>query len=215
MEEKRFLYVLFLVTPFGKGKLIRTVTGYHYNHTGLSFSPELKYFYSFARHYKKTPFYGGFTRESVLRYNNNGKIAKIKICAVPVSEENYRNAKKEIREIESRREEYLYNFVSAVAFPFGKSVKVKKSYTCVEFVLSMVRKYANVPELGKEGFLTIKDFCEILDPYTVYEGSIEKFFAGANWEGDIFPEEKSVFCYCKKTFLNNLELFRRFIKNEK
>ena len=93
MEEKRFFYVALLVTPFGTGTLIRTVTGFPYNHMGISFSPEMKNFYSFARYYKKQPFYAGFVKESVLRYNNNGKIAKIKVCAVPVTEENYQKAK--------------------------------------------------------------------------------------------------------------------------
>ena len=215
MEEKRFLYVLFLLTPFGTGKLIRTVTGYPYNHTGISFSPELKYFYSFARYYRKTPFYAGFTRESVLRYDQNGKIAKIKICAVPVSEENYQNAKKQIEDIKSNADEHIYNFISAAAFPFRKTVKVKKSYTCVEFVLSMVRKYSDIPELKEEKFLSIEDFCEMLDSYKIYEGSIEKFFDGADWEEDSFTEKKSTFYRWKAAIKNNIMLFRRFIKNER
>ena len=75
-------------------------------------------------------------KESVLRYNNNGKIAKIKVCAVPVSEENYNNAKKHIEDITEHSEEYIYNLISVITFPFRKSVKIKKSYTCIEFVLS-------------------------------------------------------------------------------
>ena len=211
MEEK-FFYVAFLLTPFGTGKLIRTVTGFPYNHTGISFSPEMKYFYSFARYYKKAPFYAGFVKESALRYNNNGKIAKIKICAVPVTEENYRKAKEEVEKIKKSSGEYIYNMASAITFPFRKSVKAEKAYTCIEFVLSMLKKYAEVPGLSEEKFISIKDFCEILGPYTVYEGSIEKFFEKADWEGDPFLEEKSRFSCIKGTFLNNLELFRRIVK---
>ena len=215
MEEKRFLYVLFLLTPFGTGKLVRIVTGYPYCHSGISFSPELKYFYSFSRYYLKTPFYAGFTMESVLRYDQNGKTAKIKICAVPVSEENYQNAKKQIEDMKRHADEYIYNFISAVAFPFRKTVKVKNSYTCVEFVLSMVRKYSDIPELKEEKFLSIEDFCEMLDSYKIYEGDIEKFFEGANWEEDHFAEEKSIFHRWKAAIKNNIKLLRRFIKNEK
>ena len=214
MEEKRFLYVLFLITPFGTGKLIRTVTGFSYNHMGIAFSPEIKYFYSFARYNKKTPFFAGFTKESALRYNNNGKIAKVKICAVPVSEENYQEAKKYLDYIKDHADDYIYNFASAVSFPFRKRVIIKKSYTCAEFVLSMLRRFSDVPGLREEKFLSIKETCEILDPYTVYEGSIEKFFEGADWEGDAFLEEKSVYSCWKDTFLNILRMFRRLIKNE-
>ena len=150
-----------------------------------------------------------------MRYDQNGKTAKIKICAVPVSEENYQNAKKQIEEMKSNADEYIYNFISAVAFPFRKTVKVKKSYTCVEFVLSMVRKYSDLPELKEEKFLSIEDFCEMLDSYKIYEGDIEKFFAGADWKEDAFIEEKSIFYRWKAAIKNNLVLFRRFIKNEK
>ena len=156
MEEKRFLYVLFLLTPFGTGKLIRTVTGFPYNHTGLAFSSEIKYFYSFARYHKKAPFYAGFTKESVLRYNNKGKIAKIKVCALPVSEENYQGAKKHLDNIKAHADEYIYNMISATTFPFRKSVPIKKSYTCIEFVLSMLKKYSDIPELKEEKFLLNK-----------------------------------------------------------
>ena len=215
MEEQKFLYIIFLVTPFGTGKIIRMVTGFPYNHTGISFSSELKYFYSFARHYKKAPFYGGFAKESVLRYNNNGKIAKIKICKVPVSEQNFQNAKKYVDSVKEHSDEYIYNLISAVAFPLRKNIRIKKAYTCIEFVLGILRKYADVPELENTGFLSVKEFCERLDPYAVYEGSIEKFFEGADWEGDTFPEEKSAFSCWKDTFRNNLTLLFRFIKNEK
>lgn len=212
MEEQRFFYIAFLLTPFGTGKIIRTVTGFPYNHTGISFSPEMKYFYSFARYYKKAPFYAGFVKESVLRYNNNGKIAKIKVCAVPVSEENYNNAKKHIEDIKEHSGEYIYNLISVITFPFRKSVKIKKSYTCIEFVLSMLRKFSELPEIKNEKFLSIKEFCEILEPYTVYEGSIEKFFGGADWEGDPFTEEKSGAFLFKKTVSRNAKLIKRFIK---
>ena len=93
MEEKRFFYVAFLSTPYKMGEFIRKMTGFPYNHTAISLSSKMKYLYSFSRHYKNAPFYGGFTKESVLRYRKKDNFAKIKICAVPVSEENYQKAK--------------------------------------------------------------------------------------------------------------------------
>ena len=125
MEEKRFIYVAFLSTPYRIGKLIRRVTGFPYNHTAVSLSPEMRYLYSFSRHYKNAPFYGGFTKESVLRYRKKDIFARIKICAVPVSEENYQKAKKRLDIFANHSEEHIYNMISAACFPFKTRVKIK------------------------------------------------------------------------------------------
>ncbi|MBQ5322017.1 MAG: hypothetical protein J6J07_01065, partial [Oscillospiraceae bacterium] len=188
MEEKRFFYVAFLSTPYKMGEFIRKMTGFPYNHTAISLSPKMKYLYSFSRHYKNAPFYGGFTKESVLRYRKKDIFAKIKICAVPVSEENYQKAKKRLEFFANHSEEYIYNMISAVCFPFKTRVKIKNSFTCVEFVLSMLEKYAEIPVLKNKKFCSIKELSALLEDYKIYEGSAEKFIENACWEGDTFPQ---------------------------
>ena len=215
MEEKRFFYVAFLSTPYKMGEFIRKMTGFPYNHTAISLSPKMKYLYSFSRHYKNAPFYGGFTKESVLRYRKNDNFARIKICAVPVSEENYQKAKKRLEFFANHSEEHIYNMISAVCFPFKTRVRIKHSYTCVEFVLSMLEKYAEIPVLKNKKFCSIKELSALLEDYKIYEGSTEKFIENACWEGDTFPQEKGKWFYWKKTALNNGKLVYRFAKREK
>ena len=215
MEEKRFFYVAFLSTPYKMGEFIRKMTGFPYNHTAISLSPKMKYLYSFSRHYKNAPFYGGFTKESVLRYRKKDNFAKIKICAVPVSEENYQKAKKRLEFFANHSEEHIYNMISAVCFPFKTRVRIKHSYTCVEFVLSMLEKYSEVPVLKNKKFCSIKELSALLEDYKIYEGSAEKFIENACWEGDTFPQEKGKWFYWKKTALNNGKLVYRFVKREK
>ncbi|MBP1569778.1 MAG: hypothetical protein J6C34_07830 [Oscillospiraceae bacterium] len=215
MEEKRFFYVAFLSTPYKMGEFIRKMTGFPYNHTAISLSPKMKYLYSFSRHYKNAPFYGGFTKESVLRYRKKDIFAKIKICAVPVSEENYQKAKKRLEFFANHSEEYIYNMISAACFPFKTRVKIKNSFTCVEFVLSMLEKYAEIPVLKNKKFCSIKELSALLEDYKIYEGSAEKFIENACWEGDTFPQEKGKWFYWKKTALNNGKLVYRFVKREK
>ena len=215
MEEKRFFYVAFLSTPYKMGEFIRKMTGFPYNHTAISLSPKMKYLYSFSRHYKNAPFYGGFTKESVLRYRKKDNFAKIKICAVPVSEENYQKAKKRLEFFANHSEEYIYNMISAACFPFKTRVRIKHSYTCVEFVLSMLEKYAEIPVLKNKKFCSIKELSALLEDYKIYEGSAEKFIENACWEGDTFPQEKGKWFYWKKTALNNGKLVYRFVKREK
>ncbi len=215
MEEKRFFYVAFLSTPYKMGEFIRKMTGFTYNHTAISLSPKMKYLYSFSRHYKNAPFYGGFTKESVLRYRKKDNFARIKICAVPVSEENYQKAKKRLEFFANHSEEHIYNMISAACFPFKTRVRIKHSYTCVEFVLSMLEKYSEVPVLKNKKFCSIKELSALLEDYKIYEESAEKFIENACWEGDTFPQEKGKWFYWKKTALNNGKLVYRFAKREK
>ena len=215
MEEKRFFYVAFLSTPYKMGEFIRKMTGFPYNHTAISLSPKMKYLYSFSRHYKNAPFYGGFTKESVLRYQKKDNFARIKICAVPVSEENYQKAKKRLEFFANHSEEHIYNMISAACFPFKTRVKIKNSFTCVEFVLSMLEKYVEIPVLKNKKFCSIKELSALLEDYKIYEGSAEKFIENACWEGDTFPQEKGKWFYWKKTALNNGKLVYRFAKREK
>ncbi|MBQ7875060.1 MAG: hypothetical protein IJ306_07900 [Oscillospiraceae bacterium] len=214
MAEQRYLYIVFLSTPYRTGSFIRAVTRFPYNHMGISLSPKFRYFYSFSRHYKAAPFYGGFTKESILRYRYNGKTATMKICAVPVSEENYQEAKKRLEFLESHSEAFVYNMLSAMCFPFRINVRVDRSYTCAEFVLSMLRKYSDIPVLKECKFCSIKEACEILEPYKIFEGSAGAYLKNADWFGDTFPEEMGTWFYTKKTFYNNGRLAYRFVKGK-
>ena len=215
MPEQRYIYVVLFSTPFRTGKFIRAVTRYPYNHSAISLSPKMEYVWSFARHYKAAAFYAGFTKESFLRYNQNGNIATIKICAVPISEENYSDLKKHIEFLENQGDEMIYNLISAAGFPFRKRIRIRNSYTCIEFVLSMLKKYADIPVLKERDFCTIKELSDILDGYRIYEGSAEKFIEKAHWCGDKFDEKKGFPFYFKKTVSNNAKLLCRFIKGEK
>ena len=215
MEEQKYLYVVFEKTTLRTGKFIRRVTGFPYNHTGISVSPDIKPIYSFSRRYKDAPFYGGFVQESPLRLESNGKFAKIMISAVPLSEENFAAAKSRIEFLSENSEEYIYNMISAACFPFKKRVAIEKAYTCVEFVLSMLKEYSEIAVLKTKDFCSIRELYEILLPYKIYEGSAEKFLSGASWEKDSFSEKQSVFFYIRKTAGNNLKLVKRFIKTGK
>ena len=79
-----YIYVVFSSTPYKIGKTIRMLTGEKYNHVSISLDAELTQMYSFARRYYKTPFYGGFVKESLSRYQLNQNKATIKICKMGV-----------------------------------------------------------------------------------------------------------------------------------
>lgn len=212
MENGKFIYVVFEKTTLGMGKFIRAATGFPYNHAAISLSPEIETMFSFSRRYKSAPFYGGFTAESPLRFKGKTETAKIMICRIPIPEEKFAAAKNRLESLSEHSEEYIYNMISAALFPFGKSVKIKKSFTCAEFVLDFLKKYTEISEIEERNFCSIRELCEILLPYKIYEGSAEKFLSGAEWGKDLFLEKKKTVFYFLKTAENNAELLKRFIK---
>lgn len=211
MEEKH-IYVVFEKTTLGMGKFIRAVTKFPYNHVGISFSEDIGTIYSFSRIYKKAPFYGGFAAESPLRLKNGKRKGKIKICAVPVSEEDFSKAEKYISDLSEKRSRYIYNMVSAMLFPFKVRAEIADSFTCGEFVINMLENFTDIKSFEKSGFCSIRELSGILEPYKIYEGSGEKFLYAADWGTDTFAEKKSAFFLFEKTLENNFELLKRLIK---
>ncbi len=214
MSNRKYIYVVFTSTPYKTGIFIRAVTRYPYNHVSVSLDPEIRTFYSYSRHYKNTPFYGGFVRESILRYQNDGKTAFIKVCALPVTEKRFEKAEKYIKYLEKNSGDLVYNMFSAALFPLEKEVKIKGSFTCVAFAVNFIKKFAFVPFIYKDKFYSIKALASKLERFTVYEGSAGKFIAGADWNGDTFPEEKGRWFGIKKTVGNNKKLVEKLIKGE-
>ncbi len=202
----KYIYVGILSSPFKMGKFIRAVTGFPYNHSVISFEEDIKTSYSFARRYKDFPFYGGFIKESILRYSDKGKAA---IYKIPVSEEQYAAIKAKVEELFSDKEEHIYNLISAAFFVFGKTVSIKNAHTCTEFVLSMLKKYSDISVLKTKDFCSIKEFYTLLEPYKIYEGSTEPLQQNASWEGDSFLEEIGFFEGAGKTLKMAFELLKR------
>lgn len=164
------LYIVFSSTPYKMGRLVRHVTGDVYNHVSISLDRDLRQMYSFARRYYKTPFYGGFVRESVSRYIREGKTTQVCICSIPVTDEQFENLAAQLLDMEENKEHYLYNHLSAVASVFGRTAKREDSYTCVEFCTDVLREVGIALDLDR--YYTIGQLHSILEPNTVYTGPL-------------------------------------------
>lgn len=167
MQNKN-LYVVFSATPLKMGSMIRSVTGEKYNHISLSFDPELKTMYSFARHYKKAALYGGLVRETPARYRHNGKTADVFVCALPITEREESVIKNRVREMLSAPQSCHYNMFSAATSVFSHRVFIKNCYTCVEFIVHILSRI--VPEICETEFYSVEDVRQILKGYEIYSG---------------------------------------------
>lgn len=185
MKQKK-LYVVFSATPLKIGSMIRTVTREKYNHVAISFDPCLRNLYSYARYYKKTPFYGGFVKEKASRYMHQNKIAEIYVCAIPITYKQCRLIKEKLYYMIENYRRYRYNMFSAAAAPFSKRVFVPGCFTCVEFVISILSEI--MPEISANRFYSIEDLRQILIDYGMYKGpfpNILNHFVDENYEKQI------------------------------
>ncbi len=173
----KHVYIVFSATPYTIGRLIRRFTGEDYNHVSIALDRDLQQMYSFARRYYRTPFYGGFVRESRARYHVNGIPSQIKICSLEVSPEDHRQLAQRLEQMYQRREEFLYNHLSVVTIPFHRLVHLKDAAVCTEFVAGQLHKLGM--DIDPKKYYSVGTLEKLLQDHTVYSGD-----APAAPEGD-------------------------------
>lgn len=167
-----YLYMVFSATPYRMGRAIRMLTGETYNHVSVALDEDLTQMYSFARRYYRTPFYGGFVRETKSRYHLGRKSAQICLCKVPVHPEQYEAITQTLLEMHQKEDQYLYNHLSVWTALFHRPVKVKNAYTCVEFCNEILNLAGMHTPAGK--YQSLGSLWKLLQPYAVYTGPIPK-----------------------------------------
>ena len=177
------IYVIFSSTDLKIGKMIRIVTRNHYNHCSISFRDDLSRFYSFSRVYRTNPLIGGFVSESPCRYTMSPRTG-LKIAAVPISDEKYEDVKKLIYYMRDHGDEYVYNYFSAAAYPFGRKFERNNAFTCAEFTHVVLKTAGiNMPKRAN-----IEQMENALADYIVWEGrAVDRFNAPA-WGDDRYLE---------------------------
>lgn len=170
--ESKYLYIIFSATPYRLGRLIRHCTGEEYNHVSISLSKTLEPMYGFARRYYHTPFYGGFVQESLSRYHVNGVASKLKVCKLPITQQQYTQLSTKLHAMYCQKDRYLYNHLSVVSASFGKLIPVKNAYICTEFCAHILHK-AGV-NIDPRKYCSVGQLAQLLDSYTVYTGPAPK-----------------------------------------
>lgn len=175
--DYNYIYVAFLVTNTNMGKLIRVFTRNQYSHVTLAFDRELSKMYSFARYHVNSPISGGFVVELPERYLCNNSDVMVKLCKLPVTKEEYERIRQEITFFHNNRKEMLYNTLNAVLSLLRKRLKMKNTYTCLEFVTHLLR-FPNI--------CAIRELERRLEGYVVYNGSFRDI---ARWEQEYTDDD--------------------------
>ncbi|OGO88358.1 MAG: hypothetical protein A2Y15_00885 [Clostridiales bacterium GWF2_36_10] len=186
------IYVAFISTPTRVGRTIRYVTKNTYSHVAISFDESLKRMYSFARYCVNSPLVGGFVEESALRYYCFKQTEiPVKIYKIPLSDEKYKEVLDYISDFEKNSAQYVYNFLALAIAPLHKKLKISKSFTCLEFVYSVLYNCGIETSIDIKRYFTILDLEKALEKYTVYCGNLKKP-DDTDWGNDVFYNRTSV-----------------------
>lgn len=200
----KYVYVVFSSTPGKMGRFIRMLTPGAFNHVSIMFGEKMEEAYTFGRMYVDTPFWGGIVKDSVSRYTwNKKRTAFINVCRIETEDEKFHKAHTLVRDMFSRKEDFPYNFFSAIVSIFKKRIFIENAYTCVEFcshILSIL-----TPRVKDEGFYSVKDLFEIFEEDSVYQGDF-------NLEGNedvSFNVKKGKRVAWRRGICSIFELFKR------
>lgn len=165
-----YVYIVFSSTHNRVGALVRRVTGEFYNHASIALDEELSRMYGFARRFYRTPLYGGFVKESLSRYHQNGKAAQICVCRLPVTREQYETLEKQLTDMYDNRQHYLYNHLSALGALFHRRIRAKNAYTCIEFCVEILHQLG--VEVDPRKYHSVCQIQQQLQAFCIYTGPI-------------------------------------------
>ena len=192
-DTVKYIYVAFLTTPTKIGKAIRKFTKNKYSHVVLSFNEDLRTMYSFARYNVNSPLVAGFVEESALRYYYfKQKDIPVKICKIPLTPQKHTEVLDYISSVRNNSEQYVYNLFALAAASIHKKVQIEKSYTCLEFVYSVLYSCKIETSIDINSYYSIVDLENALSKYVVYEGNFLTLTSSLNWGNDLFYYRKSV-----------------------
>lgn len=162
------IYVVFSATPYLIGRAIRRITGEKYNHASIALDPDLTQMYSFARRHYRTPFYGGFVKESHARYHVGSKASQICICKIPVTQAQFAATENKLTIMYNRSDHYIYNHISALSALLHKQIPAKDAYTCVEFCAKILHDLGM--DIDPTKYYSVCDLEKLLSEYVIYTG---------------------------------------------
>lgn len=177
--EELFIYILFSSTPSRFGRMIRYASGTRFNHVSVAFDEDLRKLYSFGRRRNSIPINAGLVQEYPERFSlKKVDYVGIKIYRIPISKQQMRLGKKRIRQI-MNDDCYLYNLYSVLFYPIFKGFYTYKAYTCVEFVIHLLRVLQIDVPTDKPGYKYLPDELEhILKAECLYEGNLLEYTCG-------------------------------------
>lgn len=122
------------------GSCIRKILGGNLNHCSFAIDGNFSSLYSFSRLYKSLWFTGCFCTEPIERY------VDYEVFHISITDEEYNNLCAFLKDLSQSYR--VYNYIGALALPFGIARPSKYHYLCSTFVAKVLDEYSGV-ELEK------------------------------------------------------------------
>ena len=202
-----YIYILLLYLPSGFGRLTQWATGYQYTHAAVSLDDTYTHFYAFSRPRAKTPPISGYIEEKRIYYTLGEDVPiYTKIFRVPVTKEGYRNAIRYMEDVKNDPE-IMYNLIHMLLIPVFGGHSLYKAFHCGEFV-AKVLEAAGIKLHQPYYRYTPKLFSELLEPYFLYEGTLDNS-SRDGMEDDFFRETPKKEYLAKTLYIIKELLFRQ------
>ena len=174
--DTKMLYIMVSKTDTGIGRIIRSFTGYPYNHVSLTLDPTFRTWVSFARYVQDTPLYGGFIQEPVERFLAKGEQIDVRIYGLAIPEPRYSQLQTLFALAGKQEQSLLYNHFALVSAACGIDVPIAGAYTCLGFANAVLRTdHKNIQALDAQ-----------LSPALVYDGSLGALAPDSGRRDDLY-----------------------------
>lgn len=174
MEERK-VYLLLTDTGTLFTRMIKLYTKECHNHASIGFDCELTEVYSFGRKRPRNPFIGGFVKEDI-----RSELFRKATCAVyvfTVTENQYDNMLRLIKEIDANKQKYRYNLLGLFAIALNKQIPRKHAFFCSHFVAKVLQE-GRVLETNKHiSMITPQDLKKASSHKLVYQGNLQSYFS--------------------------------------
>ena len=170
----RKIYIVLTYTGTLLARIVRFYTKKEYSHVSIALDEDLSRMYSFGRLNPYNAFIGGFVREGInfgtfARFRNT----KCSIECIEITDEQYFELKRLIKNFEKKKRIYTFNVVGLFAVALNMKIQKENSFYCAEFVKYALEESHIVEELPK--IIRPDDFSNLKKSKLVYEGLLRKY----------------------------------------
>jgi len=166
------VYIMFSFTGTYFSRFLCFMSGEKYIHVSIAFDEKLKEVYSFGRKNPKLMFPCGFVMEDMNLITRFLRNAVFKIYELPITKENYKNLRKELKKYQDKKNEYYYNIKGLVHIQFNKVYHRNNHFVCSQFIAKLLHD-SKIHKFDKDySIVRPKDIEKIPNLKLIYEGKI-------------------------------------------
>jgi len=165
------IYLILMHTNTIPSRIIRFFTMYPYSHVGISLKRDCDTIYSFGRKKVNSILDSGFVIEHKNgEFFNKFNNTKCKIYELKVDEEQYKELKEILYNMEINADNYKYDFTGIIPRFLGIPITIKSKYVCSFFVADILEK-SGIYKFNKQVcFIKPKDFENLNGCNEIYTG---------------------------------------------